>query len=530
MQKTAAESNRFSGYLGSSVPPGFAAGAGWKGLLFLNTYRIGVAIFMLALEVGDVIQVRLPEVEQILALVIWIYLGLSISQAFAGMLLHNIPHLVQVSSGMLLDVVVFAILNFSVSSGDYFNILLLVSLSGAAVLARGYLVWVYASMTVLALLFQALQLFLLGVREEHHFIPVTIYCIMCYVVVAGARWLSDHIERTENIAVSIAAHLGHISERIIDILRAGIVVIDDSGKVLFANRPTINLLQCKQEPGGMNLRQLSPELAELVARADADPEDNNLQFNGIDSQVIKLPRRYGIGTQKLITMEQSSIVQQQAETIKNASLARMAGSITHEIRNPLGAISHAAQLLQEDASLGEDGREMVSVIIRQANRMNTIVSNITQMGRSVPSSTTIRLLPWVRGVASELRQVWSLKEHDLVVKGSDSIMAEVDKSQLHQVLTNLCENARRHSTGSPLVSLSIGKDGDMYSYIDIADTGPGITADKLQYLFEPFSSDSGGLGLGLYISRELVRANGGSLLLLASGNSGSVFRLRLQQG
>ena len=520
--------NTAGGGISFSIAPGFINQAVWKGLLFLNLYRIAIASFLLVLGVNDIMQARSPEVGQIFSLAGWAYLALSVLQAAGGMWLRNMPYLLQVSLGMLLDVVVFAIFNFTVAIGDHFNILLLVSLSGAAVLARGHIAWVYASMSALALLFQALQLFLLGVRDERHFIPVIIYCVICYVVVAGARWLSEHIRRTENMVSSVAAHLGRINEHIIDILRAGIVVLDDGNRVLFANRPAIHLLECKRQPEGRAIGELSPELAELAA-SGGDHHDST-QFNGIDAQLIKLPKRYGIGAQKLITMEQSSIVRQQAEAMKNASLARMAASVMHEVRNPLGAISHAAQLLQEDASLSEDSKEMASVIVRQANRMNLMVTNITQMGRTSSSSQTIELLPWVHDLAEELRQLWALPQDDFVITGDRGVTAEADGSQLHQALANLCGNARRHSVRSPRVSLSVGMDGDMYSYIDVADTGAGIHGEQLQRLFEPFSSASGGLGLGLYISRELVKANGGSLLLLHSDQGGSVFRLRLQRG
>ena len=516
-------------YFYSSHAPDFINSFGWKGLLFLNIYRICIAMFLVALSIGEVIHVRSPEVAQVFSVVVWMYLLLS-GLHIGGVMLHKIPYLLQVSVGMLLDVMVFAAFNFTVFSGAYFNILLLVALSGASVLAHGGIAWIYASMAVLALLFQALQLFLLGIREEEHFIPIAMYCVTCYVVVAGIRWLAKHIERTENMAESIAAHMGHINEHIIDILRAGVLAVDDGGKVLFANRPAIHLLECKHEPVGKLLPEVAPELAAWVDSTKGRASRKSFQFNGIDAQVVSLPKRYGIGAQKLITMEQSSMVREQAEAIKNASLARMAASITHEIRNPLGAISHAAQLLQEDQAISGESREMTSVVVRHVSRIDTIVANITQMGRVVPSYEVFALLPWLREFASEMRKLWSLGEDAFVVAGLDGLMVEADKSQIHQALTNLCDNARRYSSTMPLVALSVGVDGDLYAYVDVIDNGKvEIEPKQMQHLFEPFSSSSGSLGLGLYISRELVKANGGSLLLLQSNGNGSVFRLRVKR-
>ena len=107
---------------------------------------------------------------------------------------------------------------------------------------------------------------------------------------------------------------------------------------------------------------------------------------------------------------------------------------------------------------------------------------------------------------------------------------DAERGQLHQVLSNLCENAQRYSRGMPRIRLTYGIDSSIYAYIDVADTGPGVAAAIMPQLFEPFSSGRGGLGLGLYVSRELSRANGGSLLLAENTASGAVFRLRVKRG
>ena len=106
----------------------------------------------------------------------------------------------------------------------------------------------------------------------------------------------------------------------------------------------------------------------------------------------------------------------------------------------------------------------------------------------------------------------------------------VDASQLHQVVWNLCDNVLRHAlTGAPDAPIEIryGRLGPgLRPYLEVADRGPGVGAENLERIFEPFfTSGHGGSGLGLFLARELAQTNGATLLYEPRVGGGSIFRL-----
>ena len=106
-------------------------------------------------------------------------------------------------------------------------------------------------------------------------------------------------------------------------------------------------------------------------------------------------------------------------------------------------------------------------------------------------------------------------------------MVRMDKSQLHQVLWNLCENALRYSTRKPLLAFVCGRQaGSARPTLDLVDQGPGMSDDVAEQVFEPFyTGESSGTGLGLYIARELCESNQASLILVSHDTRGCRFRI-----
>jgi two-component system sensor histidine kinase PilS (NtrC family) len=106
-------------------------------------------------------------------------------------------------------------------------------------------------------------------------------------------------------------------------------------------------------------------------------------------------------------------------------------------------------------------------------------------------------------------------------------MVRIDRSQLHQIVWNLVENGLRYSRGKPLLRIECGIfPGSERPYLDIKDSGPGMTSEIAEHVFEPFfTSEPAGTGLGLYIARELAESNQAALSLVEHGELGARFRL-----
>jgi len=215
--------------------------------------------------------------------------------------------------------------------------------------------------------------------------------------------------------------------------------------------------------------------------------------------------------------------------MKLASLGRLSASIAHEIRNPLGAISHAGQLLSESESLGEEDRRMTNIIEDHSKRVNNIIENVMRISRREPAvPAEIELGSYLRDFVEEFRSSHELDSNTIKLNiKKKAIDARMDPGQLNQVLWNLCENGMRYSKSKAALDLECAvREDSKRPYIDVIDHGPGIAADIVDNLFEPFfTTDSGGTGLGLYISKELCEANQATLNLQSNTEHGCTFRI-----
>jgi len=285
-----------------------------------------------------------------------------------------------------------------------------------------------------------------------------------------------------------------------------------------------------------SLKIISPELAEqLIDWRRGGLSEPRMFRPGSDSMEL-LPSMTALGSEAragtLIFLEDTARMAQQAQQLKLASLGRLTASIAHEIRNPLGAISHAEQLLTETASDNPSEKRLLEIIHTNSGRVNDIIENVLQLSRrdhSMPE--TIALKAWLEIFVNEFVHSQGCDPADVSLHVEpDDITAHMDATQLHQVLWNLCHNGLRHSLGvprQPKLELHCGQSGKSHTpFIDVIDQGPGIPPDVVHNIFEPFfTTESKGSGLGLYIARELCESNQARLNYVAIPTGGACFRL-----
>lgn len=230
------------------------------------------------------------------------------------------------------------------------------------------------------------------------------------------------------------------------------------------------------------------------------------------------------------------MVARRAQELTLSSLGRLSASIAHEIRNPLAAISHSAQLLDESEYLHDTDRRLTEIIGRHCRRMNEIIENVLQLARQGPAQPeTLLLSEWLEHFSEEFTRSHDLGRStlDLALEG-DGILVRVDPTQLQQVLWNLCQNALKHGRQpgqAAHVVIRSGIDDERgMPVIEVEDQGPGIPVADRERIFQPFYTTSpDGTGLGLYLCEQLCNANQASLTYQTAESGGSRFRIHLIQ-
>jgi len=223
---------------------------------------------------------------------------------------------------------------------------------------------------------------------------------------------------------------------------------------------------------------------------------------------------------------ESRALEAASRAARGEATARMAAAVAHEIRNPLGIIRGAVELVRErsGAQLVARDRERLHDVLGEVERLRVLTEDFLDLSADRPLQTTPIDLGEVAAEAAHGNRTIH-PELDVSI-GISAPPVSADPGRLRQVFANLLANAAQ--AGARRVEIRGGSRGDHVGVI-VADDGPGVPADLRERLFEPFvSGRSGGIGLGLAVSRRIVERHGGTLALVDEG-AGAVFELRLPQ-
>jgi two-component system sensor histidine kinase PilS (NtrC family) len=217
----------------------------------------------------------------------------------------------------------------------------------------------------------------------------------------------------------------------------------------------------------------------------------------------------------VIFLEDISRIKAEARQIKLAALGRLTANIAHEIRNPLGAISHATQLLQEEPAIDGTTSRLLAIIHDNSQRLDRLVNDVLRLNRSDRANREpLALVPFLQSFVEQFCQIEKIRPELFAIELAAEPEVRFDRTHLDQVLWNLCRNALRHCRGGQ-ASIRIRVDSDAWDRtvkLHVADDGPGVPPELVSQLFEPFFTTApGGTGLGLYIAREMCEANGATL-------------------
>ncbi|MEI2581802.1 sensor histidine kinase [Scytonema sp. PRP1] len=215
--------------------------------------------------------------------------------------------------------------------------------------------------------------------------------------------------------------------------------------------------------------------------------------------------------------------------------------LTHDLRTPLVAADRMLLLFQEGAlgNLSDQMQEVIEIMARSNSNLLAMVNTLLEVYRFEAGRKTLAFQPvnvsqLLEEVSEELSSLAAQKELAVNLHlGEDSGISKVmgDRLELHRLFTNLIGNAIKFTdTGSVTIRITPATASDEHITVEVADTGPGIPAEEQATLFERFrqgSHKSSGSGLGLYLSRRIVEAHQGTILMNSEVGKGSVFTVRL---
>lgn len=216
---------------------------------------------------------------------------------------------------------------------------------------------------------------------------------------------------------------------------------------------------------------------------------------------------------------------------KLSTLGEMAAVLAHEIRNPLGSIRGTAEILKDDYKPGDPKYEFIEIQIKETERLNRVVEDFLHMAR--PQPTNMQPCP----VQDELETIVTLvssnareRQISLMLQPPPTVpvIIKADGEKLRQAFLNIAINALQATPpgGSVIISTTVYKTA--LCEIRFRDTGPGIDAETLERIFEPFyTTKPDGTGLGMAITRKIIESHGGTMLVESDAGRGTTVTVRL---
>jgi two-component system, NtrC family, sensor histidine kinase PilS len=516
------------------APPLGAAEAAWRTLQYFALARVLVASSLLltvAALGGTLIRQDAAGTDFTLPLVIAYFVGASVL-ALAALYLrrHFMAQLVGQLATDLAIITLLVVLGGGLRSG--IMVLYLLPLAGASLLLPTSAAFFVCAVAVLALLADGLWRALAGQHSESSLFQTGLYGAALFAITGLLRLLSARLAVQERLALARGRDLENqleINRLVIAQMEQGVLVVDADTRVRANNRTARRMLGLSTEAQLTGRQLVEFDAVRPLAQAflrwrDAERASGSWSNSVMQPSVagqhampeLQLRARFArppsdTSDEFVVFLDDVREVEERAQQLKLAAMGRLTASIAHEIRNPLAAISHAGQLLAEDAR--EPLQQRLAGIVREnTQRLNRLVDDVLRVARrESPLGDEIDLGAFVNEWLAEFERDRGLHPGRVEVATEPEVRVKFELSHLRQVLFNLVDNALRFASskrGSVRIVVERAVDDGGRVRLWVFDDGPGIGAEARATLFEPFyTTRAGGTGLGLYIAREFCVAN-----------------------
>ncbi len=371
-----------------------------------------------------------------------------------------------------------------------------------------------------------------------------------------SAFIDKLLERIDRLDTgSLQAHFLRLAgekgllETIFHAIQEGIVVVDEKGLIRYVNRAAEKLLgfRAEQATGSLISRYLREIEWDLVLELDAEawsnlvsreieinyPEHRFLDFYVVPLAAVEAGQKGAVVILRDITRERES-ESRTMESERLQAITLLAAGVAHEIGNPLNSLTIHLQLLERElrGRPEEDAapmRELLEVAQREVERLDQIITQFLRALR--PTEPNLERTP----LREVLDQTLAFLKHEIrdrdvlvdVQAQEDLPPALLDRNQIKQVFFNIIRNAIQAMSKGGLLTIRLSSD-DRFVAIAFKDTGPGIPAENLGNLFDPyFTTKKEGTGLGLMIVQRIVRDHGGEIEVRSEPKAGTTFTIFL---
>lgn len=448
------------------------------------------------------------------------------------------------TGALIIDILLTTLIIYSCGGiGSGLGLLLIVTIASGSILIRGRISTFLAAVATIAIIYGETYLVLSLENTTNQFFQTGILGIILFATSLYIQTLTDRIYKAALLAdeqASSIVDLEKLNNEIIQRMRTGVVVVNPEFKIISMNGaakltidPLLDSPITEANPEYLLPLTLKEQLNLWKINPKRQPQPISIPSLNKQVQLNFAFLNPNSDSDVLIFLEDNRQIVQRVRQMKLASLGRLTASIAHEVRNPLGAISHASQLLKESDTVTEDDKRMIEIILDHCSRVNLIIEDVLDASRHDDSSAQkINLNTWLPQFITGYRETHDLCDEVELLMESDEIEINVITGHLEQILNNLFENGLRYShkqTGLAKLTVEAGieaKSGDSQPFLNIIDYGSGIDEDSESNLFEPFNTtESTGTGLGLYISKELCEANQSQLSYSKTSDGRSCFSI-----
>ena len=546
----------------------------WRSLKLYSVYRLLIALLLLItqglLNSGDWQQTLSADwfVDVFATLITCYFIFSVIAAIFTWQEKPDIQFSVPIQ--IVTDIVFIVLLMHAQEGGQgSIGLLLIIAIASASLISDGRLALFYAALASIGVLLEQSYrtLFIAGAASSYT--PAVLLSLGCFATAWLAYSLAKRTKESELLASQRGLdvqNMAQINALITHEMQDGVLVVDEHFQIKHYNMQAEKLLDLDDKNLGIKnneaknwqgylLANVSAEISQFLQHwlDEAKLRDGFQPSNGASSSFIKLstqsrelrlrflpisdnhsPNNHYQGA--VIFIEDWSQMQTQAHQVKLAALGRLTANIAHEIRNPLSAISHANQLLQEE-DFDPAIKRMLQIISDNVQRVDQIIKDVLELNRrDRTNQELIQLENFIFDFYTQFCAVEKISQacFTLTLINAET-MISFDRRHLNQILWNLCKNGWRHckkTENSLELSLSLTEKTKTI-HIEIRDDGDGVPESIRSHLFEPFfTTEKSGTGLGLYIARELADANGAKLEYTALDSitaTGTIFTIHLKK-